>query len=219
MAKPPVISESELRHMLKVAAVSGTAPIRDVALLYAIFGAGMMVTELASLRVDDYLRDDGRIRVESRVRAEIANNSRERPLFWVNYKVTAAIDAYVEWRLAQRHIITVRKAAFRGLDPESPLFLRENGHPFPLTKRTSSAGVIGYSCDALGDVIRRLHAQAGVDGGHALAARRTFAVRLAQRGYDLKHISVLLGNKSISTTKRLIDSDPVSLSDLAAKAL
>lgn len=48
MAKPPYIEEKQLKHMLKVAAVTGDSPTRDVALLYVAYGTGAMLTELAS---------------------------------------------------------------------------------------------------------------------------------------------------------------------------
>lgn len=139
MAKAPVIEEKQLRHMLKVASVAGESPLRDAALLYVAYGIGCMLTELASLTVADYLNEDGAVREESRVRAAIAQNSRERPLIWTNPRV--------------------------------------------------------------------------------VAARRTFTVRLHRKGYDVRHITDLLGLSTISATKRLIDSDPVRLADLVAGAV
>jgi site-specific recombinase XerD len=213
MAKAPVIEERQLRHMLKVAAVTGESPLRDVALLYVLYGTGMMLTELASLTVSDYLLESGAVRKESAIRAAIAHNGRERPMFWVNVKVVAAVDAYLAYRTAQRHRVTSRKSAYRGLDPDGPLFLRADGEPYRLTARKST-GTISYSCDALSQVFRRLHTQAGIEGGHALAGRRTFAVRMHRKGFDLRHISELLGHGTLTATKRLIDSDPVALGEL-----
>ncbi|PNE59798.1 integrase [Paraburkholderia fungorum] len=219
MAKAPVIEDRDLKHMLKVAAVTGESPVRDVALLYVLFGTGMMPTELATVTVTDYLTEDKGVRQESLVRAAIAHNSRERPLFWVNPRVVAAIDAYLALRVTLKHGVTTRKAAFLGLDPEGPLFRRADGEPYALTQRKTRTGAISYACDSISQVIRRLHAQAGVEGGHALAGRRTFAVRLHRRGYDLRHISELLGHGTLTATKRLIDSGPVKLGDLVASVI
>ncbi|MGF6604604.1 site-specific recombinase XerD [Paraburkholderia sp. GAS448] len=216
MAKAPVIEEKQLRHMLKVAAVTGESPTRDVALLYVLYGTGMMLTEVATITVRDYLREDGSIREESTIRAAIAHRSKERPVFWVNPKVVSALDAYLATRVNLRHGVTVRKAAFRGLDPDGPLFRRADGEPYVLTARESSSGALSYSCDSLSQVFRRLHLQSGIRGGHALAARRTFAVRLHRKGYDLRHISALLGHGTLTATKKLIDSDPVKLADLVS---
>jgi len=216
MAKPPYIEDKQLRHMLKVAAVTGDSPVRDVALLYTAYGTGMMLTELASIKVSDYLTETGEIREESSVRAAIAHNNRERPLYWTSPRVTDAINAYLAYRILHKHGVTVRKAAYRSLDPDGPLFLRADGLPYQLTQRKLPSGTISYSCDSLSQVFRRLHAQAGIEGGHALAARRTFAVRLNRKGYDIRHIAELLGHSTITATKRLIDDDPVRLSDLVS---
>jgi site-specific recombinase XerD len=216
MAKAPVIEEKQLRHMLKVAGVTGQTRARDQALLYVLYGTGMMLTEAATIAVSDYLKADGTVRDESAVRPEIAHNGRKRPLFWSNTRVVSAVDAYLVERIRLGHGVTTRRTAFRSLDPDSPLFLNSDGAPYKLTKRQTKSGAISYSCDTLSQVLRRLHAQAGVEGGHALAARRTFAVRLARKGFDLRHISELLGHRSLTATKRLVDCDPVALGDLVA---
>lgn len=216
MAKAPVIEERQLRHMLKVAGVTGQSRLRDQALLYVMYGTGMMLTEAATLQVSDFLSPDGSVREDSAVRQEIAHNGRRRPLFWVNTRVLSSVDAYLADRVRLGHGVTTRKAAFRSLDPNSPLFLNADGNPYRLTQRRTRSGATSYSCDTLSQVLRRLHSQAGVEGGHALAARRTFAVRLARKGFDLRHIAELLGHRSLTATKRLVDCDPVALGDLVA---
>ena len=219
MVKPQYIEDKQLKHMLKVASVTGDSPIRDVALLFVAYGTGMMLTELASITIFDCLTETGEIRSESSIRAEIAHNNKERPLYWTSPRVLAALEAYLDYRIKNRHGVTVRTAAYRSLDPDGPLFRRADGEPYSLTKRPLPSGTISYSCDSLSQVFRRLHAQAGIEGGHALAARRTFAVRLSRKGYDVRHIAELLGHGTISATKRLIDDDPVKLADLVASVV
>ncbi len=201
--------------MLKIATVTGESPVRDVALLYVLYGTGVMLTELAQLKVSDYLTESSVVRRDSFIRPEIAHNNLERPVFWVNAKVVAAVDAYLAIRVATGQGLTERKAAYRSLDPNSFLFLRADGEPYGLTARKSPNGVINYSCDSLSQVFRRLHSQAGVEG-HALAGRRTFAVRLYRKGYDLHHIAALTGHQTLTAVRRLVDSDPVKLGDLVS---
>jgi len=74
MAKAPYIEEGRLRHLLKVAAVSGELPLRNVALLTTVYGTGMMLTEIARMPVRAYLNGDGSVRVKSCVAAAIAYN-------------------------------------------------------------------------------------------------------------------------------------------------
>ena len=216
MAKTLFIEDHRLKHLLKIAAVSGEFPVRNVALLTTVYGTGMMLTEIARLPLKAYLRADGGLVDKSSVAAEIAYNGTARPLYWSNAKVTKAIDQYLLYRVEHRHRITTRKAAFRGLDPEAPLFLTDEGAPYKLTERRTSAGAISYSCDSLSQLFRKLHSQAGLDGAGAMSGRRTFAVRLANNQIDLKSIKVLLGLKTLRATKNLIDADPVRLGKIAA---
>lgn len=68
-------------------------------------------------------------------------------------------------------------------------------------------------------VYRCANANAGIEGGSAQSARRTFAVKQHRQGRDLVHIATILGHKSVSTTKRLVEGDPVRLADIVAKAV
>jgi site-specific recombinase XerD len=216
MAKAPYIEEGRLRHLLKVAAVSGESPLRNVALLTTVYGTGMMLTEIARMPVRAYLNGDGSVREKSCVDAAIAYNGKERPIYWSNAKVVKAIDAYITYRIIYRHRLTPMAAAFRGLDPDGPIFLTGDGVPYKLIERPTSTGAVSYSCDSLSQLFRKLHLQAGIEGASAMSGRRTFAVRLANKGFDLRHINELLGHETLTATKRLIDADPVRLGAIVA---
>lgn len=102
MAKAHYIEEGRLRHLLKVAGISGESPLRNVALLTTVYGTGMMLTEIARMPVRSYLNGDGSVRVKSCVDAAIAYNGKERPIYWSNAKVTNAMDAHLAYRTVQR---------------------------------------------------------------------------------------------------------------------
>ena len=209
MAKAPVVEESEFRHAVKVASVTGQSKERDVALLWVAYGTGMMPIELAKLTVGDYRCADGSVREESAIRAEIAFNGLARNLYWSNKGVVAAVNAYLGARERDGH----------AADSDSPLFLTYDGHPFTFTLRKTKAGADSYSCESLTQIIRRLHTQAGIEGGSALSARRTFGVRLHRKGYDLRHIQTLLGAQSITAVKRMVEADPVRLGAIVSRAI
>ncbi|AMP36972.1 site-specific integrase [Ralstonia solanacearum] len=216
MAKPPVIEGHQIRHVLKVAAVSGQNSKRDVALLMVAYGTGLMPNEIAKLLLSDYLQANGQTRIESLVRAEIAFNGKARPLLWASAKVRAAIDLYLDHRFVFRHGITTSPAAYRGLDYQSPLFLTGEGEPFAFTRRVTTAGATSYSCESLTEIFRRLHQQAGITNGNASSARRTFAVMLHRQGRSPKLIQDLIGVSSLSAVKRLVESDPVRLAAIVS---
>ena len=216
MAKTPYVLDHDLKRMLNVAAVSGELPVRNTAMLRVLYGTDMTLHEVARMPIKTLLKPDGAILEESMVPANIAYNGMQRPLYWVNSTLIAAVDAYLVFRVEHRHRTTMRTGAYRGLDPEAPIFLTDEGAPYKLMERTTVAGAVSYSCDSLSQLFRKLHAQAGVKGASATSARRTFAVRMNNRGYDLKHIKTLLGLKTLKATKALIDADPVRLGAIAA---
>ncbi|MHA6820599.1 tyrosine-type recombinase/integrase [Ralstonia pseudosolanacearum] len=219
MPKPSAIEEHPVRRALEVAAVTGQNSKRDVALLMVAYGTGLMPNEIAKLLVSDYLQTNGQTRIESLGRVEIAFNGKVRPLLWASAKVCAAIDVYLEHRLAFRHGITTSPAAYRGLDHQGPLFLTGEGGPFAFTRRVAATGAISYSCESLAEIFRRLHQQAGISNGNASSARRTFAVMLHRQGRSPKLIQDLIGVSSLAAVKRLVESDPVRLATIVSGVL
>lgn len=182
MAKAPVVEEAQFRHAMKVAAVTGQTPARDVAILCVLYGTGMTATELAQLEVADVLAEAGEFRRESEVRAGIAFNSKGRPVFWTNTRVTEAPDAYFAERIRLGHGITAWRSQWRGLVQLGPAILTNDGRPFTMTTRRTGAGNTSRSCESLSEVIRKLHDQAGIEAAGATASRRTFAVASTSQG-------------------------------------
>jgi site-specific recombinase XerD len=219
MAKAPYIEDGPLRHLLKVAAISGESPLRNVVLLTTVYGTGMMLTEIARMPLRADLNGDGSLRVKSCVDAAIAYNSKERPLYWSNTKVVKAIDAYLAYRAAHRHRTTPMATAFRSLDPDGPIYLTGDGEPYRLIERRTSTSAASYSCVSLSQLFRKLHLPAGIERASAMSGRRTFTVRLANNGFDLRHINELLGHETPSATKRLIDANPVRLAAIVARVI
>lgn len=224
MAKAVIVEDHQFEHAVKVARITGRNRARDVALLHVLFGTALKPTELALLRIDDYLQENGAVRQEWKIREEIAYNQRERPLFWVNRKLVASVDAYLEFRIKTGLGVQMRNS-YRGLQPDSALFLGESGGSLAMTKRKSDGRVL-YSCDVLSQIFRRLFAQAGIEGASATSGRRSFAVKLHRRhqngqagGGDLRHIQELLGHTSIKAVRKLVECDPVNLGAIVARAI
>jgi hypothetical protein len=56
-----------------------------------------------------------------------------------------------------------------------------------------------------------------IESAGASATRRTFAVRLHRKGYDLRHLREVLGLSTLSATKALCEGDPVDLGRIVAR--
>lgn len=218
MKNVSIITPREFEHAVKVAGVSGQTPDRDVALMFVAYGTGLMPIELAKISIADYLNPDGTVQTGSVVRAAIAFNNQERPLHWTNRRVQLALDAYLAERVRYGYCLGV-EGKYRGLAPDSPIFLTVEGNPFTFTRRVTKAGTESYSCESLTQIVRRIHTQAGIASGSALSARKSFMVRLAQAGIDARHIQKLLGVQSLSSVRRVTDNVSVDLGSMISIAV
>jgi len=187
---------------------------RDTALLLALLSTGAKPLEIARLLVSDYLTEDGQVREESVMRADAAINGKQRPLFFASAKVVAAIDAYLEERV-RRGQGTKNPTTYRGLDPESKLFLTGDGHAMPIKVR-SLGNRRHYRCGVILDIYRRIFARAGLKGVSALSARRTIAERLLDRGCDVNQVGAVLGLKERDSVRNLIQNEHEVLKPLNA---
>ena len=213
-----VVEPHERNHLFKVTQVCSQVPERDLALLAVLFGTPLRLTEIAQIQIRDVLAADGAYLNKSEVRPEIAFNGLSRPLYWSSTRMQSYLNAYFEirWRLKQG--ISSNRSAYRGLDPESVAFLNRRGQPFALQGKIGKQGVMRYTCSSLSRHYRTLFEKAGIDGATAESGRRTWAVMLRRKGYDIPHIHALLGNQDLKTTNRMLDSDPIDMGRIAAKA-
>ncbi|GAB6264273.1 hypothetical protein PSSHI_45170 [Photobacterium sp. R1] len=135
----------------------------------------------------------------------------ERDFYISNIKLQNLIKDYIGKRKQDGN----HPDQFLGHDPDAPMFTRSNGDQFNIKRRTTPSGNDSYHCNALNNHIKRLLGDAGIDQPSILIGRRTFAVRLKRKGVDVPTIHLMLGNRDLKTTYRLIDSDPVNMGALA----
>jgi site-specific recombinase XerD len=95
MAKTPYVEDRDLKKMLKIAAVSGELPVRNVPMLRTLYGTGMTLQKIARLSIKAYLGVNGNVLDESYVSEEVAYNGTRRPVFWSNKELIVALDQYL----------------------------------------------------------------------------------------------------------------------------
>ena len=98
-------------------------PWHDLSLYYLLFATGLRPLEVARLEVRDYLGEDGAVRRETELRADVAINGKSRPLFFASHRLNDALAAYLRERQKLRHGLG-DGGHYRGMDPGSRLFLR-----------------------------------------------------------------------------------------------
>ncbi|MQA40642.1 tyrosine-type recombinase/integrase [Rugamonas aquatica] len=194
----PVATSAQIRALVAYADRASSEPIRDRALLLLLFATGARPDEIASLRIRDYMLPRGTIRQQSVLRAEAASNGRERPLYFVHARTNAAIDAYLDQRLKLEGSPRNADATpmYRGLNPDSALFVNQEGRPLQQGRC--------YGADSIQGIYRHMFRGAGLNHFSPMGARRTLARHLYRHGLDEQTISNYFGFSSLWTVRNLL---------------
>ena len=171
---PVVLSADEMLALLQVKFAEDAAGNRDRAMIELFYSAGIRLSELTGLNLEDVRFQEGLIKVRGKGRKE-----RIVPF---GRPALQAIEVYLQKR---RELL---KEGTSG-EGEEALFLSTRG------KRMNPRGIAR--------VVERVVRESGIGrkiSPHAL--RHTFATHLLDAGADLRSIQEMLGHKSLSTTQK-----------------
>ncbi len=169
---PHFLSEEDLIRLLEAPPADTPLGLRDRAILDTLYSAGLRVSELTGLDLDDLDLDAGLARVRGK-------GKRER-LAVLGPQALAAL----------KHWLEVRETVAGGprARGRAAVFLNKNG-----TRLTSRS---------VGRMLEKYLAAAGLDprtSPHTL--RHSFATHLLDRGADIRGVQELLGHRSLATTQ------------------
>lgn len=171
---PHFLALDALEKLLQAPAADQPMGLRDRAILEILYSAGLRVSELTGLDVDDIDMDAGVATVRGK-------GKKERLAFLG----TAAMKALSAWLLARKSVLAARNGMAAKVHA---VFL--NKHASRLTSRS------------VGRLVEKYLAQAGLDprtSPHTL--RHSFATHLLDRGADIRSVQELLGHSSLATTQ------------------
>jgi integrase/recombinase XerC len=175
---PVFLTEGESSSLLDLPAGDDFLSLRLRCLLELLYAAGLRVSELTGLDLQDIQADQRSLRV-------MGKGNKER-LLPIHDQAARALEAY----LAHRQAFLARK----GLPPTPALFLNQRGG------RLTPTSVRAFLAQALEKAALRARVSP-----HAL--RHSFATHLLNHGMDLRAIQELLGHASLSTTQRYTHVD------------
>ena len=173
---PQTLSESETQQLLNAPAADGLG-LRDVAMLELLYGAGLRVSEAASLDLSNVNLDAGFLRC-------IGKGNKERLVPLGKFALAAL----------RRYLADERPALLRRASQSAALFVNRRGGR--ITRQRIWQLVRRYA--AQGRLNKRF-------GPHAL--RHSFATHLLSHGADLRTVQELLGHANIATTQRYTQVD------------
>ncbi|MFY9327958.1 MAG: site-specific integrase, partial [Georgfuchsia sp.] len=174
----------------------------DLALYFLLFATGLRPLEIARLEVRDYLHPDGSVCRESELRAEAAINGKLRPLYFSSNRLDDALSAYFRERSGNGHGLG-EPDAYRGLDPNSKLFLSPIGAAYRIAPN-GRPDQNRYVCRTMLEIYQKLFRYAELKNLSAQSARLTVISRMYERGADEDQIGAILGIAERSAVRGLL---------------
>ena len=171
MHLPDVLTVEEIQNIMDVIDLSTPEGHRNRAMVEVMYGCGLRVSELVTLRLSNLFFDDGFIKV-------VGKGNKER-LIPIGKTAINAVNQYVE---GKRKLLKIKKGE------EDYVFLNRRGAH--LTREMVFMLVKKWVKDAGIDKTVSPH-----------TFRHSFATHLIEGGADLRAVQEMLGHESITTTE------------------
>ena len=190
---PSVLWEAEMASFAELPETAGILwPARDKALIMAMYSAGLRISELVSLSMENV---SGKLD-KAKIRGK---GGKERYVFFSD-EARDAVKEYLPERAAR-----LSMSGFKENEKSGPLFISRKGKPISVP---GVRWIIGKYAERSG-LGKNIHP-------HSL--RHSFATHLVNSGCDVRIVQEMLGHSSISTTQRYAHVNIEGLKRVYAKA-
>lgn len=174
---PDTLSVDEIDNLIHAIDLTTNEGERNRAMLETLYGCGLRVSELVSLKISDLFFEEGFIKITGK-----GNKQRFVPISDLTQK-------YIQiYRNTIRTHITIQKGF------EDTLFLNRRG------KQLTRAMIFTI----IKDLAKKIELKKTISP-HTL--RHSFATHLLENGADLRSIQLMLGHESITTTEIYVHLD------------
>jgi len=181
---PDTLSVADIDAIINAIDLSKDEGERNRAMLETLYGCGLRVSELVSLKISDLFFDEGFIKITGK-----GNKQRFVPISAVTQKYISIYKSQI------RSHLTIQKGF------EDTLFLNRRGKQLT---RAMVFTIIKQLAEKIG--------LAKVISPHTF--RHSFATHLLENGADLRAIQLMLGHESITTTEVYVHLDRKHLTQI-----
>ena len=190
---PSVLWENEMASFAELPDTKGILwPARDKALIMAMYSAGLRISELAALTMQNISGGFEGARIKGK-------GGKERYVFFSD-EARGALAGYLPERAAR-----IRMAGIKGANARDALFISRKGMPI--------------SIPGVRWIIARYAEQSGLGKNiHPHSLRHSFATHLVNSGCDVRIVQEMLGHSSLSTTQRYTHVSVEGLKKVYARA-
>lgn len=181
---PDILSVDEIDSLIAAIDLSSNEGERNRAMLETLYGCGLRVSELVSLKISDLYFDEGFVKITGK-----GNKERFVPIGNLTQKYILIYSNNI------RNLISVKKGF------EDTLFLNRRGN------QLSRAMIFTI----IKDLAAKIGLNKNISP-HTL--RHSFATHLLENGADLRSIQLMLGHESITTTEIYVHLDRKFLAEV-----
>jgi integrase/recombinase XerD len=182
--KAAVLNDQQIRQVFRFAESRPRFSARARAALALSLGVGLRAKELASLRWSDVFTPEGEVREVLHLKCAYTKGEKSRDVYLSAPKLRRVLEDYFE--------------ASWPLPLDWPLFKSQKGGS--LTPSSMARFLTG------------LYREANIPKASSHSGRRTLITQLAEKGIDLKAISIIAGHANVRTTAIYVETSPVRLS-------
>ena len=176
MAAAKSLTHAEIERALAYIAQNANA-LRNRVMFLLTTNAGLRVSEVAGLLLNDVVDTDGTVRSEVLLVAERVKHGHSRTVY-LNQTLQTELAAYIQSRT--------------WFDVAQPLFTTYRGPRRAFTANT------------LAQYFYWMYRGAGIKGASSHSGRKTFLTSLASKGVSVFVLAALAGHRSITTTQKYV---------------
>jgi integrase len=186
--------------------------IRNAALILAGVYWGLTPYEMSVVSVEDVMDSKGTLYRIWVLPASRAYNGKEREL-WTDGPMLKALESYIQWRIAKK--LKLRDpSSYRGLDPESKLFLNDWGKDYTLFRREGRRGKTNYYPRSMNEQLKRMIEKTNLQGATPASFRDSYVREAYNNGAGYKDLMRMSGIKQKRTLENKIRPQAKALEEV-----
>lgn len=182
MKQARILTKAEFKRVLAVIDANKHSE-RNRAVFYLSFYAGLRACEIAALRIQDVLDDNGAVKSQIVLEAAMTKGN-ERQRVMLSKALQKELQRYVD-------------AVCASNSPDSAFIRSQKGGAFTAL--------------TIVQLFARLYEKAGIKGASSHSGRRQFITTLAEKQINIRVIQALARHSHLNTTMRYIDVNDVKL--------
>jgi integrase len=199
MAVNKIFNEADINELLEKNAL-GFLGVRNAALIMGGVCWGLTPSELCLVTIKDVINADGRFLPSWEIPSGSAHNGEARVLY-TSKQLVDYLEKYIEFRVINQWGVS-GDSHYRHMNPDSALFLNDQGEPYKLTKRKSNPK--SSQPRSMNEQLKRMVGRTNIIGATPASFRDSYIKNMFDKGCNLRVIMQSSGIKQKRTLENKV---------------